>query len=172
MLKTTSVHLSTIPEDKDKNTFNQQLFKLPKVRLTSLLNKFVNKETFREPDTIPYIQFLTVGGNINLNRSNIDEDVSVALNDYFNTRDLYILCTISENTSENIPMNMYQIDYNSIDVAEPSVKIDNLQENYFNKNKNSEFHLEKLVTLSPYVVFNDAELALSIFIGFKELMPM
>jgi hypothetical protein len=44
-------------------------------------------------------------------------------------------------------------------------------ENYFNKNKEPVMYLEKLVTITPYVVFNDAELALSIFIAFKELMP-
>ena len=37
--------------------------------------------------------------------------------------------------------------------------------------KNNDLYLENLMTLSPYVVFNDAELALSIFAAFKELMP-
>ena len=53
--------------DKDKNTFNKQLFELPKVRLSyTYLNKFLNFNTFKDPDTIPYIQFFTVGGNIEL----------------------------------------------------------------------------------------------------------
>ena len=85
--------------------------------------------------------------------------------------DLYIVCTKSENIKENIPMNMYEIDYDTIDVGETGIKIDNIPTNYFNKNKKPEHYLEKLVNVLPYVVFNDAELALSILILFKELMP-
>jgi hypothetical protein len=44
-------------------------------------------------------------------------------------------------------------------------------DNYFNQHKTPELYLENLVNLTPYVIFNDAELALSIFIAFKELMP-
>lgn len=180
MLGSTSTYLSQFQDDKDKNTFNRQLFELPKVRLTSLLNKFVNSTTYKDPDTIPYIQFLSVGGNVELQSKDkfMDpknpqhtEQVFNAINEYFTKDNLYILCTKSENTSQDIPMNMYEIDFDTVDVADVGITIDNIPENYFNKNKEPELYLENLVTLLPYVVFNDAELALSIFIAFKELMP-
>lgn len=180
MLAATQTHLEKFQDDKDKNTFNKQLFELPKVRLSSLLNRFLNSTTYKDPDTIPYIQFFTVGGNMELmakekfmdpKNPEMTEQAFNAINEYFTKDDIYILCTKSDNISENIPMNLYQIDYDSIDVGETGLKIDNIPDNYFNKNKEPELHLEKLVTISPYVVYNDAELALSIFIAFKELMP-
>ena len=76
---------------------------------------------------------------------------------------------------------MYEIDFDSIDVAENGIKIEHLPDNYFNLEENKEktgktektdeLFLDKIVTIKPYVVFNDAELALSIFTAFKELMP-
>jgi hypothetical protein len=71
-------------------------------------------------------------------------------------------------------MNLYEINYDEISPTSTSFKIDNLPENYFNKDetKKLELRLENLVKISPYVVFNDAELALSIFILFKYLLPV
>jgi len=178
MLSSTNEYISKFTDDKNKNTFNMQLFELPKVRLSSLLNKFLNSGAFLDPESIPYIQFFTVGGNINLMskdefiNSKMNEEAFNEINSFFNPTDLYILCTKSENISENIPMNLHQIDYESIDVSSASFKIDNLSENYFNKNKTPELYLEKLTKILPYVVFNDAELALSIFLLFKYLLPV
>ena len=181
MLGSTNEYVSKFQDDKNKNIFNKQLFELPKVRLSSLLNKFLNSGAFLDPESIPYIQFFTVGGNMNLmtkeekdKKSDIKEEVFTAVEDFFKPTDLYILCTKSENISENIPMNLYEINYDDISPSSVSFKIDNLPENYFNKEetKKLELHLENLVKISPYVVFNDAELALSIFILFKYLLPV
>ena len=182
MLSATQNHLGKYQDDAQKNIFNEQLFKLPKVRLSSLVNKILNANVYKDPDELPYIQFFTVGGNIELmskekfmdpKNPEMTEQVFNAVNEFFNKDDLYILCTKSQNKSEDIPMNMYQINYDSIDVGDKGIKIDNIPNNFFNsiKNKGPVFHLEKLVTISPYVVYNDAELALSIFIAFKELLP-
>jgi hypothetical protein len=182
MLSATQNHLGKYQDDAQKNIFNEQLFKLPKVRLSSLVNKILNANVYKDPDELPYIQFFTVGGNIELmskekfmdpKNPEMTEQVFNAVNEFFNKDDLYILCTKSQNKSEDIPMNMYQINYDSIDVGDKGIKIDNIPGNFFNsiKNKGPVFHLEKLVTILPYVVYNDAELALSIFIAFKELLP-
>jgi hypothetical protein len=98
------------------------------------------------------------------------EQVFNAVNDFFTKDNIYILCTKSDNIKENIPMNLYEIDFSQIDVSQTGMEI-KTPENYFNKNKEPEMFFEKLVMMTPYVVFNDAELALSIFIAFKELMP-
>jgi hypothetical protein len=117
-----------------------------------------------------------VGGNITLMNENEftrrggNDEAFKAINELFIPTDLYVLCTKSENIMENIPMNIYEIDFDSIDISELTIKI-NTPDSYFNQNKDSVFNLEKLVSLSEYVVYNDAELALSIFIAFKELMP-
>lgn len=178
MLAATQIHLEKFKDDTEKNTFNQQLFELPKVRLTSLLNKVLNSAA-KDPDEIPYIQFFTVGGNMELmpkdkfmdpKNPEMTEQVFNAVNEFFTKDNIYILCTKSDNIKENIPMNLYEIDFSQIDVSQSGMEI-KTPENYFNKNKEPAMYLEKLVNITPYVVFNDAELALSIFIAFKELMP-
>jgi len=182
MLKSTEMYLTTITEDKDKRTFNEQLFKLPKVRLSSLVNKYSNNpnsSVYKNPQDLPYIQFLSVGGNLTLmtkdefmrsKESSSSDDVFNAVNELFVPTDLYILCTKSENTMENIPTNVYEIDFDSVDIGQLTMEI-KTPDNYFNKNKDAKLYLENLVYLTEYDVFNDAELALSILIAFKELMP-
>ena len=180
MIASTDTYVSSVGDDAKRNIFNRQLFHLPKVRLSSLLNKFIDPMKYSDPDSIPYIQLFTVGGNLRLiekdkfmnsTKPEMTEEVFKAVNEFFTPTDLYILCTKSDNVKENIPMNMYEIDYDNVDVGETGIQIDNISNNYFNKNKKPELYLENLVTLLPYVVFNDAELALSILILFKELMP-
>jgi hypothetical protein len=97
----------------------------------------------------------------------------------YNKDNIYIVCTKSENIMQQIPINVYDIDYSQVNISKNDIsndiKIINLPENYFNKNKDKEtlsnIYLENLLDIKPHVVYNDAELALSIFIAFKELMP-
>ena len=67
-------------------------------------------------------------------------------------------------------MNTYEINYDEVKISETGLKI-STPENYFSKNKNPEIFLEDVTSLTPYVIFNDAELALCIFAAFKQLMP-
>jgi len=167
-------------QDKSKKfSFNRQIFELPKVRLSSLLNKFTSNSA-KDPDTIPTIQFFVVGKNLTIppkdkfldpKTPELNDKVYSELSSFFNEKDLYIVYTPDDKTSENIPMNLYQVDLDSVDVGENTIKFNSLDDNYFNVNKTPELFLEKLVTLREYVIFNDAEIALSIFIAFKELMP-
>jgi hypothetical protein len=180
MMISTQTYVEKFQDDKTKNQFNKQLFELPKVRLTSLLNRFLDSTTYKDPDTIPYIQFFTVGGNLLLKEKTdfltpkmpeLTEQVFNATTDFFTANDVYIVCTKTENIKEDIPMNVYEIDYTQVDVGETGLQINNIPDNYFNKNKTPPLFMDKLVTTKPYIVFNDAELALSILISFKDLMP-
>ena len=178
MINETSKHVTTFTNDKTKNTFNKQLFKLPKVRLSSLPNKTfapaLDNSTYKDPDSLPYIQFFTMGTNINLMaKSILIEDTNNAIKDFYKEGNIYMVCTNSKNITERLPINVYDIDYSTVDISKNTSKIDNIPENYFNKNKDTlnDIYLEGLLDIKPYVVYNDAELALSIFIAFKELMP-
>jgi hypothetical protein len=180
MMASTQTYLERFPDDPSKNKFNKQLFELPKVRLSSLLNRFIDSTTYKDPDTIPYIQIFTVDGNMKLKDKatfmdpkvpEMTEQVFNATTELFTPNDIYIVCTKSENAKEDIPMNVYEVDYTTVDVGESGIQINNIPDNYFNKNKDPVMYMDKLVTLIPYVVFNDAELALSTFISFKDLMP-
>ena len=170
MINETSNYISPLT-DINKNTFNKQLFRLPKVRLSSLSN--ISNSTDKDYNNL-YIQFFTMGANINLmSKSILKEDTDNAIKEFYKEGNIYIVCTKSDNITEQIPINVHDIDYNKVDVSE-DVKIDNIPENYFNKNKDalSEIKLENLLDIKPYVVYNDTELALSIFIALKELMPI
>jgi hypothetical protein len=178
MLTSTQMYLDRFPDDKNKNTFSRQLFSLPKVRLSSLISSSV--DGYKDPDTIPYVQFFTVGGNMTLmektafldaSKPERTEDAFKAVSEFFTPNDLYIACTDSATkSSQEIPLNTYEINYDEVRISETGLKFTS-PDNYFNKNKNPDVHLEDLTTLTPYVIFNDAELALCIFAAFKELMP-
>ena len=178
MLTSTQMYLDRFPDDKNKNTFTRQLFSLPKVRLSSLISSSI--DDYKDPDTIPYIQFFTVGGNMTLmektkfldpSKPERTEDMFKAVSEFFTPDNLYIACTNSEKkSSQEIPLNTYEINYDEVKISETGLKI-STPENYFSKNKNPEIFLEDVTTLTPYVIFNDAELALCIFAAFKQLMP-
>lgn len=183
MLHSTHNYIDTqyAQDDAKKNNFNRQLFQLPKVRLSSLLNKFVNSQSYKDPDSIPYLQFFSIDSNFSLmtkdtfmNPKNpeMTEELFNQVSKFFTQKDLYIVCTKTDNIRENIPMNVYEIDFNTVDISESGLKIDNIPNNYFNKYKDPVVYFENLVKITPYVVYNDAELALSIFMLFKELMPV
>ena len=171
MINETSKYISPLT-DIDKNTFNKQLFRLPKVRLSSLSNTASNS-TYKDSNNI-YIQFFTMGTNINImSKSILKEELNNAVKEFYKEDNIYIVCTKSDNITEQIPINVYDIDYSLVDVSNNTTNIDNIPENYFNKNKDmlSDIYFENLLDIKPYTVYNDTELALSIFIALKELMP-
>jgi hypothetical protein len=90
----------------------------------------------------------------------------IELNNFFKEDSLYI---INNKEDSNIPMNLYEINYKTVDIEQN--RFDILENNYFNKKKGDDLILDKIVNIKPYIVYNDAELALSIFIAFNELMP-
>lgn len=178
MLESTRKYVNNFSQDTDKYTFNKQIFNLPKVRLSTVTNKY--NTGYTDPKSIPYMQFFTVNGNIKLmpknaflksNDPNMTSDTYKALNDFLTPDSIYISCTKSENAIEDIPMNVYSIDFEKVDFKSESLNIDNNITNYFNKNKTNNYKLDKLTALEKYVIYNNAELALSIFIAFKDLMP-
>jgi hypothetical protein len=172
MINITSQHINKFANDVDKNTFNKQVFKLPKVRLSSISDValITTNKIYKDPRKLPLTQFFVMGANINyLSKSVLKEDTNTAIKDFYNENNIYI--TYAE--SEKIPINVYDIDYSKVDVNNNTNKIDNLPNNYFNKNKDNltDLYFDALLDITQYTVYNDAELALSIFIAFKELMP-
>lgn len=161
MIRATAEHIAG-RADTDKNIFNKQIFRLPKVQLSS--------PSSNSKSSSPCIQFFTMGTNINLmSKSILKEDTDKAVKEFYKEGNIYMVCSKLDNIAENIPINVYDIDY-----TKDTVDIDKLLDNYFNKNIETlkdEVFLENLLDIKPYVVYNDAELALSIFIAFNELMP-
>ena len=173
MINATKDHVYTIKSNVNKNTFNKQIFKLPKVRLSSLPNKSFAPATsnsiYKDPDTLSSIEFFIMNANIQyLSKSSLNQYTNDAIKDFYKENNIYI----TYGKPEKIPINVYNIDYSTVDISN-IINIDNLTDNYFNKNKETltDLFFENILDITKYVKYNDAELALSIFIAFKELMP-
>jgi hypothetical protein len=179
----TEEKITQFTTDEEKNTFNEEIFLLPKIRLTTLLNPLAHRKSYKDPEDFPYLQLFTVGNNLHLrsrnsflNSSNpkLTELAYESVTDFFQENNLYLVCTKPSQAREDIPMNVHTIDFSTVDVGETSFPIDTMPDHYFNKhtNKNEASPpLEKLVELTPYVLCNDGEIALSAFIALKERMP-
>ena len=179
MINVTNQYIGTLRDDVNKNIFNKRLFKLPKVRLSSISDEksivTINKNVYKDPTILPSIQFFIMGANIKyhtLPTLKLADNTEEAIKKFYQEGNIYMVYTESQNISQNIPINVYDIDYNTVDVT-TNIKIKNIPDNYFNTNKDrlSEIYLENILDIKQYIVYNDAELALSIFIALKELMP-
>jgi hypothetical protein len=167
-----------LSDPKDVSHFGAQLFKLPKVRLTSLID---GDALYKDPDTIPYTRFLVLDTNFKLKESGSDTENAKAFKDFFKPEDLYILCTSSKNNETidtDIPMNLYTIDFEGVNVTETGLtNIVPLKDHDTDTKEaaggagGKTDTLNEFIDITPGVVYNEAELALSIFILFKQLMP-
>lgn len=163
--------LNHIIKHTEKNTnkeINKQLLTLPKVYLSTLFNK---SNTYKPPTSIPYIQLFTYENNLNIQSNDLTKNTEInnQLKSFFNKKDVYILNN-SSNTqlNKNIPITLYEIDFSKIDLYTPNIKINKLENNFLNT-KTPDLFLDNLISLKN-VTFNNAELALSIFIAFKEII--
>lgn len=190
-LNRTANYVGTMQEDTMKKQFQQQLFNLPNVRLSSLLTDTRNT-AYKDPRSLPYLQFFVMGTNFTFppeyaefinGKDIVEEDkkkVYDSMKGLFKKEDLYIVCTSAESggllgadvnsSSKNIPMKNYEIEYRTVNPAQTGFT-GTPPANYFNDAKKTALYFEQMVKQKPYVIYNNAELALSILIAFKEHMP-
>jgi len=127
--------------------FIDKISQLPKVRLTTFL-----KESTLNINR--HIQLFSVDDNLTIHP---ESRLNNRIKTFFNKKDLYITCT----ESSSIPMKLHEIDFNTIDVTSNDIETYTLKP----------FHssdLDEFVSLNKNL--NDSEIALSIFILFKELI--
>ena len=150
---------SKLDDDKERRKLNLAIKMLPKVRLSSFLrrNDFIN---YKNSEKDYYVQFFTVGDNLEITKSATDN-----IKDFFNPDNLFI--AISESQDAEIPLNFYEIDYRSVLLTEPTIKSTKIGL-ALNGSIDS---IKDVAELKDYAIFTDAELALSIFIGLKEIIP-
>lgn len=190
-LNRTLNYVGTMQEDTMKKQFQQQLFNLPKVRVSSLLTD-TRDPSYKDPHLLPYLQFFVMGTNFTFpqqysefinDKKIVDQDKQELYNSMkglFTKEDLYIVCTSAEtagllgqdidSSSKNIPMKNYEINYRTVNPNQTGFT-GTTPVNYFNNEKKDPLYFEQMVKQTPYVIYNDAELALSILIAFKEHMP-
>jgi hypothetical protein len=183
-LEETEQHVAEMASEEERIVFQQQLFHLPRVRLRSLLRNNGGIPTMSNvSQSVFHLQFFVVGQNLTVpdeatfkkKNPNGDSKVLEVMKQEMPDNTVFLAYTDASTTTENIPFRFFDIDYESISVnqmvkAEPlSAELDALVTDGLLKPEDA--FLDKLATTKPYLVYNDAELALSVLMGLKERMP-
>ena len=148
------------------DTFIDKISQLPKVRLTTFL-----KESTLNINR--HIQLFSVDDNLTIHP---ESRLNNRIKKFFNKKDLYITCTepndltihpsIPQSIPQSIPMKLHEIDFNTIDVTN-DIEIYSLKP-FYSPDSSDSYDLDHYVSLNKNL--NDSEIALSIFILFKELI--
>jgi hypothetical protein len=172
--------LQIFTSDDDRETFLEQIEKLPKISLSenttsdAFLRFFTipanltipTKDVFTDPmkgfPKKTASSHLVSSSNTDVSSLNFD-DVFTAVQQFF-TDDIFI---IYSESSDKIPMNLYdiQIKNNTIPTALSENKINSI------KIKGRPFYLEDLLTVKVDSAINASEIILTTLIAFKNLMP-
>ena len=162
-------------DDEKKEEFAETAKLVPLLSVRSLMNKFGKSGHYNDPDHQSAIRFFIPGINLTLMEDiqiEIDpfqkEAIKKELTDYFVDSAIYLVC--NEAGATETPMNVFEIDYNGVNVSKDTCEIRGLEDNHFNKFKEPALFLETLVALKPEP-YNHGMLALSMFLRSEQLLP-
>jgi hypothetical protein len=165
MLGATKEFISTL-SPKSKEQFLEQLKKLPRMHLTSLLGSSSNSNHYKDPSTFPAIQFLSLGVNFTVNEEKKDE-----LDSFFDEECLYLSNTQETSTTNklkevfssnsNKKIKLYTLDWNTIKASKASLDL---------QNDKKEINPDTL-EINPEVIFNDSELFLKTIMIVHHIFP-
>ena len=181
----TDQHASEMKSDLEREVFQKQLFQLPKVRLRSLIrNDDGQLPSMKNFETVYHLQFFVMGENISFpemaefkkKNPKVDGKVLDTLREELQPSSVFLCYTDSSTKMENIPLSFFQIDYDGVKIGQPDVKVESFSPKIDSLIKDGllsqdDAYLDKLLTVKPYAIYNDAELALSVLMGLKERMP-
>ena len=160
-------HIEKMKSTKQK-TFLEILNKIFPIRISSLPKQksvspfVVNKE-------IPTVRFMTLDGNLTIppfelfykkGTESEKEACYQSMTNFFTKDDIYMVYS----PSEEIPMNLYEIDFSEIDTSDQTISI-KTPVTYFSTHRNT--HFQDFGTINEHAIYTNAELALSIFISLK-----
>ena len=140
--------------------FPIRISSLPKQKSVSPL--VVDKE-------IPTVRFMTLDGNLTSppfelfykkGTESEKEACYQSMTNFFTKNDIYMIYSLSEE----IPMNLYEINFSEIDTTDKTISI-KTPITYFSTPRNT--HIQDFASVSEHAIYTNAELALSIFISLK-----
>ena len=169
----------------DRTEFLEQIEKLPKISLSEITgsDSFIRVFTINTNITIPTkdnftdpmkgapkktaSSHLVSSSNTDVSSLNFD-NIFTDIQQFF-TDDIFV---IYSEDSDKIPMNLYDIQINDVDIKNNTIPIA-LSDNKINsiKVKNKPFYLEDLLDINVDSAINASEVVLTILIAFKNLMP-
>jgi hypothetical protein len=171
--------------DEEREIFRKQLFELPNLRLRSLVKNDGTLPTgVNQQQSIFHLQFFVVGGNLEIpsqdefREKNPDIDTSVypVLKDSFPQGSVFLCYTDASTKYEDIPFQLFEVDFNEIKVNDPTIAIRPFSEKMDTLIKNDLIKedkriLDQLLTIKPYLHYNYPQLALSVLLALKQRMP-
>lgn len=124
--------------------------------------------SIKKAPPLPTVHYLTLDGNLTIppferfyrkGSESVKESTFQAMTDFFTTDDLYMVYS-----SEEIPMNLYEIDFSSVNTKDTHIPITE-HDSYFTSHQH---HLQDFAPLVENAMYTNGELVLSIFIALKE----
>jgi hypothetical protein len=166
-LNCSASHIEKMSAIKQK-TFLEILHKIFPIRISSL-PKQKSVSPFVIDKEIPTVRFMTLNGNLTIPpfelfyKKGTDSEKEAcyqSMTNFFTKDDIYMVYS----PSEEIPMNLYEIDFSEIDTTDQTISI-KTPITYFSTHQNT--HFQDFATVNEHAIYTNAELALSIFISLK-----
>lgn len=162
--------------DEERKSFTDEAGLVPVVSIKSLLNKFGKSGHYTDPETIPIVRIMIMGINLESSKEEMEFDKDAhkmdfdnAVHDFFEEQAIYLVC--NEAASTQTPMNVAEVDYQSVNVSKNTWELNELKDHYFNEVRKPELFLEDVMDVKSNIVYNHGMLALSMFIASEELLP-
>ena len=166
-LHCTTARLKKMSPAKRKKCL-ESIQRLSPLRVSSLPKRNALPSLEKAPP-LPTVQYITLDGNLTIppferfyrkGSESVKESTFQAMTDFFTKDDIYMVYS----PSEEISMNLYDIDYSAVDTMETHIPIVT-HDSYFTSHPH---HLEQFAPLVENAIYTNAELVLSIFIALKE----
>jgi hypothetical protein len=159
--------MSSVKRKKCLETIHQ----LSPIRVSSLPKRNA-VPSIKKESPLPTVQYITLDGNLTIppfqrfyrkGSEAEKESTFQAVTDFFTKDDIYMV----HAPPEEIPMNLYEIDYSTVDTKDIHIPIVT-HDSYFTSHPHD---LQQFVPLVENAIYTNAELVLSIFIALKEKRP-
>lgn len=170
--------------DEEREIFRKQVFQLPQLRLRSLIRNDGGMPTMENHQSIVHLQFFVTGVNLHLptleefktKNPDVDSEVYHTLRKIITPSSVFLCYTDASTTQNDLPFRFFEIDYHELQIGEPSIPIQPYSaelESLGKKGllKDTDAFVDKLLTLTPHMIFNHPELAMSVLLGLKHRMP-
>lgn len=146
----------------------ESIHQLSPIRVSSLPKRNAIPSIKKE-SPLPTVQYITLDGNLTIpsfehfyrkGSESEKESTFQEITDFFTKDDIYMMYS----PSEEIPMNLYEIDYSTVDIMDTHIPIIT-HDSYFTSHPHD---LQSFAPLVENAIYTNAELVLSIFIALKE----
>jgi hypothetical protein len=146
----------------------ETIHQLSPIRVSSLPKRNA-VPSIKKESPLPTVQYITLDGNLTIppferfyrkGSEAEKESTFQAITDFFTKDDIYMVYA----PSDEIPMNLYEIDYSTVDTKDTHIPIVT-HDSYFTSHPHD---LQQFVPLVENAIYTNAELVLSIFIALKE----